>query len=220
MRHYEIVFLVHPDQSEQVPAMVDKYRASIEGGGGKVHRYEDWGRRQLAYTIDKIHKAHYILMNIECGQEVKDELENSFRFNDAVIRSLVLRKKKAVIEQSPLAKEAEDERLREQERQRATEVEAERAAERAKKEAEEAAAKETADKESDSQESAAVVEGETPVVEDVAEPSNEPDDAQKEPGLKAPEASADSSENESPAPRGQSDPETPAEQSDDEEKKQ
>ena len=107
MRHYEIVFLVHPDQSEQVSAMVDRYRSMIEGAEGHIHRLEDWGRRQLAYPINKVHKAHYVLMNIECGQETVDELENAFRFNDAVIRSLVLRRKEAVTEASPLAKEAE-----------------------------------------------------------------------------------------------------------------
>ncbi|MCG6965545.1 MAG: 30S ribosomal protein S6 [Chromatiaceae bacterium] len=104
MRHYEIVFLVHPDQSEQVPAMVERYRATIEGSGGTVHRLEDWGRRQLAYPINKIHKAHYVLMNIECGAEALAELESAFRFNDAVLRNLVIRRKDAVTETSPLAK--------------------------------------------------------------------------------------------------------------------
>jgi small subunit ribosomal protein S6 len=105
MRHYEIVFLVHPDQSEQVPAMVERYRATIENSGGKIHRLEDWGRRQLAYPINKIHKAHYVLMNIECGGEALAELESAFRFNDAVLRNLVMRRKAAVTETSPLAKE-------------------------------------------------------------------------------------------------------------------
>ncbi|MEZ7860585.1 MAG: 30S ribosomal protein S6, partial [Porticoccaceae bacterium] len=91
MRHYEIVFLVHPDQSEQVPSMVERYTASVKAGNGAVHRSEDWGRRQLAYPINKIHKAHYILMNIECGQEVLDELNDTFRYNDAVLRSMVIR---------------------------------------------------------------------------------------------------------------------------------
>ena len=108
MRHYEIVFLVHPDQSEQVPAMVDRYRAIIEGDGGTVHRQEDWGRRQLAYPIAKVHKAHYVLMNIECGQKVLDELNSAFRFNDAVLRNLVVSRKKAVTESSPLAKSKDD----------------------------------------------------------------------------------------------------------------
>jgi small subunit ribosomal protein S6 len=96
MRHYEVVFLVHPDQSEQVPGMVERYAASVAAGGGSVHRSEDWGRRQLAYPINKIHKAHYILMNIECGQDVLDELNSTFRYNDAVIRSMVIRRNEAV----------------------------------------------------------------------------------------------------------------------------
>ncbi len=108
MRHYEIVFLVHPDQSEQVPAMVDRYRAMIEGDGGKIHRLEDWGRRQLAYPISKVHKAHYVLLNIECGQAVLDELNSAFRFNDAVLRNLVIARRKAVTEASPLAKSKDD----------------------------------------------------------------------------------------------------------------
>ena len=107
MRHYEIVFLVHPDQSEQVPGMIDRYRSTIEGNEGKIHRLEDWGRRQLAYPIQKIHKAHYVLMNIECGQETLDELENGFRFNDAVIRNMVIRRDKAITEASPMAKKEE-----------------------------------------------------------------------------------------------------------------
>jgi small subunit ribosomal protein S6 len=108
MRHYEIVFLVHPDQSEQVSAMVERYRSSIEERGGKIHRLEDWGRRQLAYPIQKLHKAHYVLMNIECDQETLDELQNAFRFNDAVLRNLVLVRKEAVTEPSPMAKASED----------------------------------------------------------------------------------------------------------------
>ena len=107
MRHYEIVFLVHPDQSEQVPAMVERYRAIIEGSGGTVHRYEDWGRRQLAYSINKVHKAHYVLLNVECGAEARDELESAFRFNDAVLRHLVFSRPHAETETSPLAKKDE-----------------------------------------------------------------------------------------------------------------
>jgi len=102
MRHYEIVFLVHPDQSEQVPAMIERYRAMIEGDGGKIHRLEDWGRRQLAYSINKVHKAHYVLMNIECGKETLDELVSAFRFNDAVLRHLVIKRKEAITEPSPM----------------------------------------------------------------------------------------------------------------------
>ena len=103
MRHYEIVFLVHPDQSEQVPAMIDRYKKLIEDAKGTIHRLEDWGRRQLAYQIQKIHKAHYVMMNIECDQATLDELENGFRFNDAVLRNLVIRRKAAISEPSPMA---------------------------------------------------------------------------------------------------------------------
>jgi small subunit ribosomal protein S6 len=108
MRHYEIVFLVHPDQSEQVPAMIERYRAIVEGEGGRIHRLEDWGRRQLAFPINKIHKAHYVLMNVECAQAALDELESAFRFNDAVIRNLTLIRKEPIIEPSPLAKIKEE----------------------------------------------------------------------------------------------------------------
>jgi small subunit ribosomal protein S6 len=104
MRHYEIVFLVHPDQSDQVPAMVERYRSMIETSGGAIHRFEDWGRRQLAYPINKIHKAHYILMNIECNLETLEELKSAFRFNDAVIRDMFLVRKEAVTEASPLSR--------------------------------------------------------------------------------------------------------------------
>jgi small subunit ribosomal protein S6 len=112
MRHYEIVFLVHPDQSEQVPGMIERYTTSIEEGNGKVHRLEDWGRRQLAYPINKIHKAHYVLMNVECGGEVMDELDNAFRFNDAILRNLVLKKKEAITEESPIMKAEKENRER------------------------------------------------------------------------------------------------------------
>ncbi len=108
MRHYEIVFLVHPDQSEQVPAMIERYRSTIEAGGGKIHRLEDWGRRQLAYPIQKLAKAHYVLMNVECGTDELKELESAFRFNDAVLRNLVIARKEAVTEPSLLAKRADD----------------------------------------------------------------------------------------------------------------
>lgn len=108
-RHYEIVLLVHPDQSEQVPAMLERYRGMIEAAEGKIHRLEDWGRRQLAYPILKLHKAHYLMMNIETTQEVLDELEKAFRFNDAVIRKLVLRKEGPVSEASALFKSKERE---------------------------------------------------------------------------------------------------------------
>ena len=109
MRHYEVVFLVHPDQSEQVSAMVERYSAIVTDGKGTIHRVEDWGRRQLAYPINKIHKAHYVMLNIECDGETLGELENTFRFNDAVIRHLVIRRDNAVTEPSPLAKHDETE---------------------------------------------------------------------------------------------------------------
>jgi len=105
MRHYEIVFLVHPDQSEQVPGMIERYTSAIEAGDGAVHRLEDWGRRQLAYPINKIHKAHYILMNIECGQDVLEELNSTFRYNDAVLRSMVIRRSEAITAESPIMKQ-------------------------------------------------------------------------------------------------------------------
>jgi small subunit ribosomal protein S6 len=109
MRHYEIVFLVHPDQSEQVPAMIERYKGLIATDGGKVHRLEDWGRRQLAYPIAKVHKAHYVLMNVECDQKALDELTGAFRFSDAVLRHLVVNFDEAIIEPSPMAKADEEE---------------------------------------------------------------------------------------------------------------
>jgi len=109
MRHYEIVFLVHPDQSEQVPAMIDRYKATVQSNGGTVHRLEDWGRRQLAYSINKIHKAHYVLMNVECDLAARDEIETAFKFNDAVLRSLILKRDAAVTDMSALAKAKNEE---------------------------------------------------------------------------------------------------------------
>ncbi len=115
MRHYEIVFMVHPDQSEQVPGMIERYSAIVTKDGGKIHRLEDWGRRQLAYAIDKLHKAHYVLLNVETTAEAVDELENAFRYNDAVIRNLIMRVEEAITEASPMAK-ARDERPSRRER--------------------------------------------------------------------------------------------------------
>jgi len=113
MRHYEIVFLVHPDQSEQVPAMLERYKGMISAGGGQTHRVEDWGRRQLAYPVAKVHKAHYLLLNIECDQKTLAELTGSFRFSDAVLRHLVINVDSAITEPSPMAKgeENRDERF-------------------------------------------------------------------------------------------------------------
>src|SRR5215471_1819177 len=109
MRHYEIVFLVHPDQSEQVPAMIERYKGMIAAGEGRVHRLEDWGRRQLTYPIAKVHKAHYVLMNIECDQKTLNDLTGAFRFSDAVLRHLVVNMDSAVTEPSPMAKAADEE---------------------------------------------------------------------------------------------------------------
>ena len=105
MRHYEIVFIVHPDQSDQVPAMIERYKTLVTASNGAIHRLEDWGRRQLAYPIQKLHKAHYVLMNIECDFATLSELENAFKFNDAVLRHLTMKQKRAITEPSPMTKE-------------------------------------------------------------------------------------------------------------------
>ena len=136
MRHFEIIFLVHPDQGDQVGAMIERYSKVVSDAKGVVHRVEDWGRRRLAYTIDKVHKAHYVLMNIEVDQATLQEIENLFRFNDAIIRSLTLKTKAAVTEKSVMLASVEDERQREEERDAA------RAAEAAETEAKAAAEKE------------------------------------------------------------------------------
>ncbi|WP_085315912.1 30S ribosomal protein S6 [Derxia lacustris] len=112
MRHYEVIFIVHPDQSEQVPAMIERYKGMIESEAGKIHRLEDWGRRQLAYPISKLVKAHYVLMNIEAGQPTLDELEHAFKFNDAVLRHLIIKTKKAETGPSPMMKAIEKEQRR------------------------------------------------------------------------------------------------------------
>lgn len=118
MRHYEIVFLVHPDQSEQVGGMVERYTKAIEEDGGKIHRLEDWGRRQLAYAINNVHKAHYVLMNVECSAKALAELEDNFRYNDAVIRNLVMRRDEAVTEQPEMLKAEESRNERRERRER------------------------------------------------------------------------------------------------------
>lgn len=142
MRHYEVVFLVHPDQSSQVSGMVERYRTMIEETSGKIHRLEDWGRRQLAYPINKIHKAHYILMNIECDQATLDELESGFRFNDAILRSMTLLKKEAVTEASIIANaSAEESRLEAEAKAKVAEAKAAEAASAEKKAAEESSSK-------------------------------------------------------------------------------
>jgi len=136
MRHYEIVFIVHPDQSEQVPAMVERYKALVATHGGQIHRLEDWGRRQLAYPIQKIHKAHYVLMNIECDGTTLNELEHGFKFNDAVLRHLTIKMKRAVTAPSPMMKEEKSRSMLDAK----VEAPAEAAAEAAKPAAEQAAA--------------------------------------------------------------------------------
>ena len=131
MRHYEIVFMVHPDQSEQVPGMIERYTATIQKDGGQVHRLEDWGRRQLAYPINKIHKAHYILMNVEATNDAMDELSTTFRYNDAVIRNLVIRRDEPVTEESFIMKaekESRERKTRYEERQAAEAARAEKPA--------------------------------------------------------------------------------------------
>ncbi|GAA5648497.1 MULTISPECIES: 30S ribosomal protein S6 [Vibrio] len=129
MRHYEIVFMVHPDQSEQVAGMIERYTGSITEAGGKVHRLEDWGRRQLAYPINKLHKAHYVLMNVEADQAVIDELETAFRFNDAVLRNMIMRTKAAITEPSIMLKQKEERAERAPRREERSEAKPEAAAE-------------------------------------------------------------------------------------------
>ena len=148
MRHYEIVFMVHPDQSEQVPGMIDRYKKSVEAGNGTVHRLEDWGRRQLAYPIQKIHKAHYVLMNIECDQEILDELTSNFRYNDAVLRNMVIstdapETEDTLIMKAERAEKAEKESRERRESERAAKV----AQEEEQKNSEEAEAAEAAEAE-------------------------------------------------------------------------
>ena len=144
MRHYEIVFLVHPDQSEQVPAMVERYQGMVTGSKGVVHRTEDWGRRQLAHPINKIHKAHYVLLNIECDQAVLDEIKGAFRFNDAVLRHLVISRDKAVTEASPMAVAVAEEKAKEREAQQRRDAKA--AAEAAMRTSDDAGDKDAEDK--------------------------------------------------------------------------
>jgi small subunit ribosomal protein S6 len=173
MRHYEICFLVHPDQSEQVPAMLERYRNMIEEKKGSIHRLEDWGRRQLAYPIVKLHKAHYVLMNIECDNDTLAELEGAFKFNDAVLRHLTIRRQDAVVEQSEMlkAKEEKDRSSREHGDRRRASAESKPEATESKPEATESkpeAAKESVAKKPEAEVVAETVEVEEAVV--VAEP--------------------------------------------------
>ena len=145
MRHYEIVFLVHPDQSEQVPAMVERYQGMVTEAGGQIHRTEDWGRRQLAHPINKIHKAHYVLLNVECGFNVVEEIKGAFRFSDAVLRHLIISRDEAVTDASPMAVAVAEEKAKEKEAQQRRDAKA--AAEAAMRQESEAKASEAADAE-------------------------------------------------------------------------
>ncbi len=163
MRHYEIVFLVHPDQSEQVGAMTDRYAGVIEAGGGTIHRREDWGRRPLAYPIQKIHKAHYVLLNVECGADTISEIDTAFRYNDAVLRSLIIKRDNAVTEETQFLKEERADRAEKESRERR---ETERAARMA---AEAEAAGEAGEAAEGEQAAGEEAEGEASVAGEVAE---------------------------------------------------
>jgi small subunit ribosomal protein S6 len=183
MRHYEIVFLVHPDQSEQVPAMVEKYHGMVTEAGGQVHRSEDWGRRQLAHPINKIHKAHYALMNVECPLDVIKEIKSAFKFNDAVLRHLVLSRDEAITEASPMAVAVAEEKQREKEAQQRREAKA----------AAEAAQRADDDKEEKAPE-------EAPVEADAAKESGADEKAEEAPAdEKAKDAAADEKPADEPA---------------------
>ncbi len=177
MRHYEIVFLVHPDQSEQVPAMVERYQGMVTASGGAVHRTEDWGRRQLAHPITKVHKAHYVLLNVECEQPVLDEIKGAFRFNDAVLRHLVIAREEAVTEASPMAVAVAEEKAKEREAQQRREAKAASEAAYREEQAQkaEAAEKEAAEKEAAEKEAAEKTD------EPAAEDSEDAKDASDEP---------------------------------------
>ena len=200
MRHYEIVFLVHPDQSEQVPAMVERYHGLVSAADGKVHRSEDWGRRQLAHPINKVHKAHYVLLNIECNHDVVEEITSGFRFNDAVLRHLVIQRKDAVSEASPMAVAVEEEKVKEREAQRRRDAkaaaEAAMAATAAKAEEESAAAAEDEAGEpeaaaTDSPAEAAKAAPEAAAADSAAEPAPEADAADDATASESADADAD-----------------------------
>ncbi|NIW24556.1 MAG: 30S ribosomal protein S6 [Gammaproteobacteria bacterium] len=185
MRHYEVVFLVHPDQSEQVPAMLERYRSMIEAADGVVHRQEDWGRRQLAHAVNKVHKAHYLMVNIECPQETLNELVGAFRFSDAVLRHLVIKRDKAITEPSPMAKAQEEEKAKEAQ---AAAAEAERS-KRAARPPREDAAPEAAGAESAAAEEAAPDSAEEAAPEQAGEAA--PDSAEEATSEQAGEAAAE-----------------------------
>ena len=184
MRHYEIVFLVYPDQSDQVPQMIERYSRMVTDRGGHIHRLEDWGRRQLAYSIDKLHKAHYVLMNVECDAEALNEIQHAFRFNDAVLRNLVVRREAAITGASPLAKSAEE--ADSEEAQWRDGANASRPADGAPSEAEAAKADKPAAKDA---------AGDTPA----AEPAETPPEPPAETPDAAPEAAAGGSPADAPA---------------------
>ncbi len=199
MRHYEIVFLVHPDQSEQVPAMVERYQAMVTEAGGSIHRTEDWGRRQLAHPINKIHKAHYVLLNVEADFAVIEEIKSAFRFNDAVLRNLVISRDKAVTEASPMAVAVAEEKAKEKEaaQRREAKAAAEAAmrsdeADKAEADAESAEA-EKADAEAES------AEADNAEVEKADEPAAEAEPAAAEPAADAAEAKDESADEEAAA---------------------
>ena len=178
MRHYEIVFLVHPDQSEQVPAMVERYQGMVTASGGAVHRTEDWGRRQLAHPITKVHKAHYVLLNVECEQPVLDEIKGAFRFNDAVLRHLVIAREEAVTEASPMAVAVAEEKAKEREAQQRREAKAASEAAMREEQAKRAEAAEktdepAADDAQEASEEPAVTESEAAAEEPIAEKAKE-----------------------------------------------
>ena len=199
MRHYEIVFLVHPDQSEQVPAMVERYQAMVTEAGGSIHRTEDWGRRQLAHPINKIHKAHYVLLNVEADFAVIEEIKSAFRFNDAVLRNLVISRDKAVTEASPMAVAVAEEKAKEKEaaQRREAKAAAEAAmrsdeADKAEADAESAEA-EKADAEAES------AEADNAEAEKADEPAAEAEPAAAEPAADAAEAKDESADEEAAA---------------------
>ena len=160
MRHYEIVFMVHPDQSEQVPGMIERYSATIQKDGGKIHRLEDWGRRQLAYHINKVHKAHYVLMNVEASNDAMDELTTTFRYNDAIIRNLVIRRDEPVTEESIIMKQEKEQRERKS---------------RYEERSSSASSSSASDSEDDSDKKAAASSGDPDSDEPVSEESDAPD---------------------------------------------
>ncbi len=198
MRHYEIIFLVHPDQSENVGAMVERYRKHVEDTKGTVHRVEDWGRRQLAYPIEKIHKAHYVLMNIECDQPSIDELKSMFKFSDAVIRNIVIRTSKAVIDPSPLARSGEEAReseLREARESEAAREAAERVDDAVPGETSEVAGHEVSERvdETVSEETSAAAASDVTIVESpvASNPVEVIESEVEKPGLPGPDGSAE-----------------------------